>query len=72
MVLNVNHLVKFCRLLRHRGADSWSGRIALSAPFAAVGSVGNRIKAASKDMAPGTQNVPQFRSRTCWMPRTET
>ncbi len=34
------------------------GSIALGAPFAAVGSVGNRIKAASKDMAPGTQNVP--------------
>jgi len=34
------------------------GSIVLGAPFAAVGSVGNRIKAASKDMAPGTQNVP--------------
>jgi hypothetical protein len=34
------------------------GSVVLGAPFAAVGSVGNRIKAASKDMAPGTQNVP--------------
>lgn len=33
------------------------GSIVLGAPFAAVGSVGNRIKAASKDMAPGTQSV---------------
>ncbi len=33
------------------------GSIVLGAPFAAAGSVGNRIKAASKDMAPGTQGV---------------
>jgi len=33
------------------------GSIALGAPFAAVGGVGNRIKAASKDMAPGTQGT---------------
>lgn len=33
------------------------GSIVLGAPFAAAGSVGNRIKAASKDMAPETQGV---------------
>ena len=33
------------------------GSIVLGAPFAAVGGVGNRIKAASKDMAPGTQGT---------------
>ena len=33
------------------------GSIALGAPFAAVGGIGNRINAASKDMAPGTQGT---------------
>ena len=33
------------------------GSIVLGAPFSAVGGVANRIKSASKDMAPGTQSV---------------
>lgn len=33
------------------------GSIVLGAPFSAVGGVANRIKSASKDMAPGTQAV---------------
>lgn len=33
------------------------GSIALGAPFSAVGNVANRVRTASKDMAPGTQGV---------------
>ena len=33
------------------------GSIVLGAPFSAVGGVANRVRAASKDMAPGTQGV---------------